>query len=82
MVTPLSLWLSSRWPQKGELRLLRSRPFDQGSDQGGAAGQFRYQDVLVVGVGAIAYAAEAVEGRDAQSGGEVAVGAAAHSGFA
>jgi len=39
------------------------------------------EDVFVSGVGAIAYGAEAVESGDAESGGEIAVGAATCGSF-
>jgi len=40
------------------------------------------EDVFVGGVGTVANGAEAVEGGDAEGGGEVAIGAAASRGFA
>src|ERR1035441_1701014 len=58
------------------------RGLDQPGKERGSAGQLRDQDVLVRGVGPVAYGAETVEGWDAQTGGEIAIGAAAHRGFA
>src|SRR5208282_2761164 len=58
-------------------RQARLRHFDQPGKQRGASGQLRDEDVLVGGVGSVAYTAEAVEGGDAQCSGEVAIGASA-----
>jgi hypothetical protein len=54
----------------------------QRGEEGGALRHGVDEDVFVGGVGAVAYGAEAVEGGDAEGGGEVAVGAAAGCGFA
>ena len=54
-----------------------SRSATRAPQQRGAAGQLVDEDVLVVGVRAAADGAEAVEGRRADAGGEVAVGRAA-----
>jgi hypothetical protein len=50
--------------------------------QRGPARQLRDQDVLVRGVRSVAHGAEAVQGWDSQTGGEIAIGASAHRGFA
>ena len=55
---------------------------DQPGKERGSAGQLRDQDVLVRGVGSVAYGAETVEGWDAQTGGEIAIGTAADRCFA
>jgi len=60
----------------------RLHGLDQSGQEGGSAGQLRDQDVLVRGVGSVTYSAETVEGWDAQTGGEIAIGAAAYRGFA
>jgi hypothetical protein len=54
----------------------------KGGEEGGTLRHRVDYDVLIGGVGAVAYGAEAVEGGDAEGGGEVAVGAAAGRGFA
>ena len=55
----------------------RSRCGDEAGDEAGAVGIVATTTMLVVGVGAAADGAEAVERRDADRGGEVAVAAAA-----
>src|SRR5580704_11901712 len=56
--------------------------FQQPSQQGGAAGEFGDADGFVHGVSSVADAAQPVEGRNAEAGGEVSVGTASDSGFA
>jgi hypothetical protein len=57
---------------------LRSCPFDQPSQKGRPARQFRDKNMLVDGMGSIAHAAESVEGWDSQARCEISIGAAAH----
>ncbi len=54
---------------------------DEGGEQCGAGDEVFDEDVLVGSVGTFAYGAHAVEGGDAEGGGEVAVGASAGGGF-
>ena len=51
-------------------------------EEGGALGHCVDEDVFVGGVGAVADGAEAVEGGDAERGGEISVRAAADGAFA
>jgi hypothetical protein len=53
---------------------LKSGRFDQSSQENRPAGQFGDKDVLVRSVRSISNSSEAVEGRDPQSGGEIAIG--------
>ena len=54
---------------------------DEGGEQRGAGDEVFDEDMLVGGVGPFAYGSHAVEGGDAEGGGEVAVGASTGGGL-
>ena len=55
---------------------------EKGGEEGSALGHGVGEEVLVCGVSAVTYCAEAVEGGNAEGASEVTVGAAAGHGFA